>query len=134
MVTVAQFRKLALALPESVEASHFEQPDFRVRGKIFASLEGDGGCVTLKLAPELQAMLLGAKPKAFEPAAGYWGRQGWTRVQLKAVAAGELAELVKEAWLRVAPKRLAAAGQASAESGSARRPKPARAAKAGKKR
>src|SRR5689334_8472047 len=72
-MTPAQFRKLALAMPQSEEKSHFGQPDFRVRGKIFAGLDPDGTRGTLKLSPELQAMLLDARPHAFSPAAGYWG-------------------------------------------------------------
>ena len=108
MVTAAQVRKLALSFPEAAESSHFDQPDFRVRGKIFATLDADGKRGTLKLAPELQAMLLDARPEAFYPAAGYWGRQGWTNYRPAKLELGELKGLMEEAWLRVAPKRLVA--------------------------
>jgi hypothetical protein len=99
---------LALSLPEAEASQHFDQPDFRVRGKIFATLDRDGKRGTLKLSPELQAMLLDARPEAFFAAAGYWGRQGWTNYHPAKVQLGELTGLMEEAWLRVAPKRLAA--------------------------
>ena len=71
-------RKLALSMPDAEERSHFDQPDFRVRNKIFAGLSRDELRATLKLPPELQAALVEDKPEAFVPAAGAWGRSGWT--------------------------------------------------------
>jgi hypothetical protein len=109
MATAAQFRKLALALPQVEEKSHFGQPDFRVRNKIFAELTPDGKRGTLKLRPEVQSMLVDAKPDAFTPAAGAWGRGGWTRVAVAEVQAGALADLLRDAYELVAPKTLVAA-------------------------
>lgn len=108
MVKAEQMRKLALSLPEAEEKSHFEQPDFRVRNKIFAGLSPDGKRGTLKLSPEAQAMLLEARPGVFSPAAGAWGRKGWTHVELSKALLPELKELLNEAWALVAPKRLLA--------------------------
>ena len=102
-------RKLAMALPSVEEKSHFGQPDFRVRGKIFAGLSRDGKRGTLKLAPEVQAMVLDAKPKVFSPAPGAWGRSGWTFVALSRVRLAELDALLAESWRLIAPRRLAAA-------------------------
>jgi hypothetical protein len=109
MVSAAQFRRLALALPEVEEKSHFEQPDFRVRNKIFAGLSRDHTQGTLKLTPELQAMVLSAEPDVFVPAAGAWGRGGWTRVVLVKAELPGLRELILESYRLVAPKRLIAA-------------------------
>jgi hypothetical protein len=140
MVTAAQFRKLALQLPETEEKSHFEQPDFRVRGKIFADLDPEGTRGTLKLSMELQAVLLDSLPQAFTPAAGYWGRQGWTHVRLDAVELGALKDLMGEAWRMIAPKRLVAAESGTpspVRQGSPARkraPSPKRARTARKKR
>lgn len=89
-------------MPEAVEKSHFGQPDFRVRDKIFCGLSQDGAEGTLKLTPEIQATL----PAGFSPAAGAWGRKGWTKVDLASVEARLLGELIREAWRLVAPKRL----------------------------
>jgi hypothetical protein len=121
MVTAAQMRKLALAMPEAEEKSHFGQPDFRVRNKIFAGLSPDGERGTLKLPVDLQAMLLDARPRAFSPAAGAWGRSGWTHVHLAAARMAELRELVAEAWSLVAPRGLVATHGAAAKTRKAAR-------------
>lgn len=116
MTTAAQWRKLALSLPETEEKSHFGQPDFRVRNKIFAGLSPDGKRGTLKLGLDAQAIVLESKPEAFSPAAGAWGRKGWTHVVLARVALAELKELVSEAWRLTAPKRLVIAHDAAKKS------------------
>ena len=59
-------------------------PDFRLQGRIFASLMADGVRATVKLAPEEQAAFVEEAPRTFAPAAGAWGRQGWTTIQLPA--------------------------------------------------
>jgi hypothetical protein len=125
MVTAARFRKLALSLPEAEEKSHFEQPDFRVKNKIFAGLSPDGTRATLKLAPDVQAMLLEERKGTFTPAAGAWGRSGWTYVDLASARLDELRELVAEAWRMIAPKRVVAAHSAVDGAKPAQR-KPAR--------
>ena len=120
MVTAAQMRKLALSMPEAEEKSHFDQPDFRVRNKIFAGLSPDGKRGTLKLRPELQSLALEGNPAAFSAAAGAWGRSGWTHVDLPAVQLAELRPLVLEAWRLVAPRRLVAAHDGKLPPGRAR--------------
>src|SRR5262245_24532706 len=106
MVTAAQMRKLALGLPETEEKSHFEQPDFRVRGKIFAGLSRDEKQGTLKLTPEMQAAVMDSSPGTYFPAAGAWGRKGWTHVTLARAPVAELAHLLTEAWRLTAPRGL----------------------------
>jgi hypothetical protein len=108
MVTPAQVRKLALAFPETEEKAHFDQPDFRVRGKIFAGLSPDGKRGNLKLTPDIQATLLGPK-SPFAPAAGAWGAKGWTHFDLAHVDLGVLESLLGEAWRLVAPSKLVSA-------------------------
>lgn len=82
-MTPAQFRKLALALPGAEERGHQGHPDFRVGGKIFATLGyPDDGWAMVKLPPDEQHVLLAAKPDVFEPASGAWGRGGSTLVRL----------------------------------------------------
>jgi hypothetical protein len=137
VVTAAQMRKLAMALPAVEEKSHFEQPDFRVCGKIFAGLSRDGKRGNLKLPPEVQAMVLDAKPNVFSPAPGAWGRSGWTYVQLSRVRLAELETLLVESWRLIAPRRLAqppnAAPAADELTGAKVAPtrRPARARRAG---
>jgi hypothetical protein len=100
-------RKLALNLPEAVEAGHMGHADFRVRNKIFASVPDDSRFV-VKLTPEQQEMMAGAEPAIFSPIKGGWGRQGWTYVSLAAVDEVTLRSALTTAWRNVAPKRLVA--------------------------
>jgi hypothetical protein len=82
-MTTDEFRRLALEIPTAVEASHMNHPDFRVAGKIFASLgvpEENWGMV--KLTPEQQRAFIEKAPAVFKPCSGAWGRQGATNVYL----------------------------------------------------
>jgi hypothetical protein len=99
------FRRLALALPEAVEKSHFGQADFRVKNKIFATLKDDTAGV-VKLKPEQQEMMVSAEPKIFAALKGGWGDQGWTRIELAAADEITLQSALLTAWRNVAPKLL----------------------------
>src|SRR5438477_12888962 len=106
-MTAAQFREIALSFPEAVEASHMGQPDFRVGGKIFATLgypnERHG---VLVLSPEAQENLIKQHPEMFEPVPGGWGRRGSTQVVLARITRPVLEAAMRKAWQRKAPKRL----------------------------
>ena len=106
-MTPADFRKLALTLPETSENSHMGHPDFRVRNKIFASLgwpDKDSGMV--KLTPEEQASFIQADSAAFYPANGAWGRRGCTMVRLRKAKKSIVREAMLAAWRNTAPKSL----------------------------
>jgi hypothetical protein len=108
-VTIATFRRIALSLPEAAEGSHMGHPDFRVRNKVFASLgTPDENWGTVKLTPEQQQVLVEAEPRMFKPAAGAWGRRGWTHVSLAAVDSTTLESAIAMAWCNTAPKALLA--------------------------
>jgi hypothetical protein len=96
-MTADEFRDLALALPEAIEAAHMGHPDFRVRGKIFATLGPDEAWGMVKLTPEQQALFVRTEPDAFQPIKGGWGRRGCTQVTLE--AATEPA--VRQRWQRL---------------------------------
>jgi len=105
--TVATFRRIALSLPEATEGSHMGHPDFRVRNKVFASLGvPDAGWGMVKLTPEQQEVLVEAEPAVFKPAAGAWGRRGYTHIRLAAVDATTLRSALALAWRNTAPKGL----------------------------
>lgn len=118
MITRAQFAELALALPEATQASHFGNADFRVRNKIFATLDTAAERGSLKVRSEIQQGLVSARPHAFVPAAGAWGNSGWTYVMLEHVLLDELRELVADAWRLIAPARLAAQHAESGPGGA----------------
>ncbi|MGD0181357.1 MAG: MmcQ/YjbR family DNA-binding protein [Terriglobales bacterium] len=106
-MTAADFRRIALSMPEAVEGSHFGSADFRVGNKIFATLalqkEGYG---VLLLTPEQQTGMVEDEPNIFSPVPGGWGRKGSTRVRLAKVPADILRAALQMAWRRKAPKRL----------------------------
>src|SRR5262249_31582570 len=94
--------------PEVSEASHMGHPDFRVRGKIFATLGyPDKGWGMVKLTPEQQERFVQAEPDVFVPAAGAWGSRGATTVRLRTVTKDVLRRALIAAWRNAAPKRLA---------------------------
>ena len=104
-MTAAQFRRLALGLPEAVESSHFSHPDFRVRNRVFATLGyPDPRYGMVRLTPEQQKELVRAAPESFRPAAGAWGRSGSTIVILSAVTVVALRPILRRAWENVAAK------------------------------
>ena len=108
-MTPAAFRKLALSLPETEERSHMNHPDFRVAGKVFATLGyPDKTCGMVKLSPEDQHYFSKDHPDVFIPVKGTWGRRGATTVHLKAATKDTLAQAIQAAWRNTAPKRLLA--------------------------
>jgi hypothetical protein len=107
-VTANDFRRLALRLPETTEHAHMDHPDFRVGGKIFATLGYPAkGWGMVKLTPEQQHYFSKDYPGVFVPAKGAWGRNGATTVHLKKVSKITLQKAVSAAWRNTAPKRLA---------------------------
>lgn len=103
----ADFRRIALSMPEAIETEHMAHPDFRVGGKIFASLgypDEDHGMVILPL--EEQARFVRSHAKVFAPAKGAWGRSGSTSVRLELVDRATLQSVMEIAWRKRAPKRL----------------------------
>ncbi len=108
-MTADGFRRLALTLPEAIESAHMGHPDFRVGGKIFATLGyPDASRGMVKLSPEQQELFVRVAPDAFAPAKGAWGRSGSTIVVLKRAKIATLHDAMLAAWRNVAPKRLSA--------------------------
>jgi hypothetical protein len=105
-MTPDAFRKLALSLPEAVASSHFDVPDFRVDGKIFATAGRIDGKAVLKLTPDQQQMLSEAEPSMFAPVPGGWGRKGWTNLVLAKADARTAKSALWMAWRNTAPKKL----------------------------
>ena len=106
-MTPAAFRKIALSLPETEERQHMNHPDFRVAGKIFATLGyPDKPRAMVKLSPEDQHNFTKDYPDAFIAIKGAWGRGGATSVVLKATQKDTLTKAIRAAWRNSAPKRL----------------------------
>ena len=106
-MTAEEFRKMVLSLPETSEAAHMGHPDFRVGGKIFATLSPPGQAwAMVKLTPEQQQSFVRAEPEGFTPFNGAWGRAGATKVRLRAAKKSTLRTALVFAWRNRAPKRL----------------------------
>ena len=117
-----EFRRLALELEGTSEGAHMGHPDFRVGGRIFASLSADERLGTVKLTPEEQGEFVREHGAAFEPAAGAWGRQGWTRLALDAAPRAGVRAALLLAWQRqaAAPSRNASTYHARASTRSSK--------------
>ena len=119
-MNVADFRRIALTLPGAEEASHMGSPDFRVEGKIFATLASQKqGYGNLMLSPEQQAEFVQEQPEVFVPIAGGWGKNGATHVRLAAANEDLLAGALRTAWKLRLEKNAGSRGKkrASAERG-----------------
>jgi hypothetical protein len=105
--TAQDFRRFALALPQSERRQHMNHPDFRVAGKIFATLGYPNKAHGMvKLTPTQQEEFIAAHPAAFSPAAGAWGRQGCTSVLLAKAPKRVLKSAILAAWRNHAPREL----------------------------
>jgi hypothetical protein len=110
-MTPSDFRKIALSLPETEERQHMDHPDFRVAGKIFATLGyPDTTHGMVKLLPEEQHYFSKDYPGTFVPVKGAWGKRGATTVDLKAAKKEVLIQAIQAAWRNTAPKRLLKSG------------------------
>jgi hypothetical protein len=98
-MTGADFRRIALSMQEAVEGAHFGNADFRVGGKIFATLALEKqGFGVLLLSPEQQAGMVEDAPEVFSPVPGGWGRKGSTRVCLATAPPAILEAALRTAW------------------------------------
>ena len=102
-MNAADFRRIALSLEGAQEGSHMGAADFRVGGRIFATLASESqGYGNLMLTPEQQAAFVEDLPKMFVPIAGGWGKMGMTHIRLAAANEDVLRGALQAAWkLRV---------------------------------
>jgi hypothetical protein len=101
-MTANKFRSIALGMDGAVEASHMNHPDFRVNGKIFATIHADNAQGMVKLTPEQQERFMREHPAMFHPAPGAWGRQGSTMVTFAKATEEVIGEAMTLAWQNLA--------------------------------
>jgi hypothetical protein len=102
-MTPGEFRKLALSFPDTEERAHQNHPDFRVSGKIFATLGyPDATSAMVKLYPAQQQAYVAADPKTFAPVKGAWGLRGATTVHLESANQARVTEALQAAWRNTA--------------------------------
>ena len=102
-MTPSDFRRIALSLEGAEEGSHMGATDFRVGGRIFATLASvDQGYGNLMITPELQAAFIADRPDLFLPIHGGWGRMGMTHIRLAQADEDTLTGALHTCWkLRV---------------------------------
>ncbi len=125
MPTAKDFRRIVLGMDGAIEGAHMGHPDFRVGGRIFASLHHDLKTAMVKLRPDQQDQFVREHSAVFAPESGAWGRQGYTRVRLEAAGEETLGEAVTLAWQNAVAQPKAARGK-SARSATPRRRSPKR--------
>jgi hypothetical protein len=122
-MTVADFRRIALSLPGAEEGSHMGSADFRVGGRIFATLASQSkGYGNLMLTPELQADFVTEEPGVFLPVAGGWGRNGATHIRLAEANEDVLAGALRTAWQLRLEKNARTAKKAPGKKPAKRKP------------
>ncbi len=104
-MTPDDFRRLALSFEGAEERSHMNHPDFRLRGKIFATLGPDLTWGMAKLTPDQQAELRERHPNVFEPASGKWGEGGATKIILAHATRDTAGEALTLAHQNIAQKK-----------------------------
>ena len=100
-MTAKDFRRIALSLEGAEEGSHMGAVDFRVGGRIFATLAAVKlGYGNLMLSPEQQVEFCAEQPEIFLPVAGGWGRMGITHIRLAEADESVLEGALHAAWKR----------------------------------
>jgi hypothetical protein len=116
------FRRIALSMDGAEEGSHFGQADFRVDGRIFATLAHEKqGYGNLMLTPEQQAAFVAELPEVFLPVHGGWGKNGATHVCLGVVSEDVLEGALRTAWQLRMEKNATAGRKVSMKKGGLRK-------------
>src|SRR5215471_14758280 len=106
-MTPNEFRQLALSFPKVIESTHMHHPDFRVGGRIFATIGyPNKDSAVVKLSPDEQKEFVRSNPGVFKLVKGAWGQQGATTINLPGATIKIVREALTAAWRKTAPKRL----------------------------
>lgn len=97
MASAADLRTIALALPGTTEAPHFDRAAFKVQ-RIYVTLAADGHTANFKFTPDEQDFKCQLAPEVFTPIDNAWGRQGWTMATLGAASADDLRSALEMAY------------------------------------
>lgn len=98
MISAASFRRLALAFPGSEELPHFEKRSYRIKKRIFATLDEKKHVAVVKLTPVDQSAFCSFDTSVIFPAPGLWGGHGWTMVDLKKVKISTLRDALRTSY------------------------------------
>lgn len=105
MVDIETFRQLALSFPETIEQPHFEKTSFRVKKRIFATLDVKNNRACLMLSEMHQSVFSAYDKSIIYPVPNKWGKHGATFVELKTVRKTILKDALKQAYNKITVKR-----------------------------
>ncbi len=108
MISLKTFRQLALSFAEVTEQPHFEKTSFRVKNKIFVTLDEAAKIACVKFSATDQSVYALIDASIIWPVPNKWGNQGWTLIDLKKIKKDLLSDALTTAYCGVAPKALAA--------------------------
>ena len=103
MVSVDTFRKLATSFDEVEELPHFDKTSFRIRKKIFSTLEVNRKRACLKFTELQQADFTAYDSDIVYPVPGKWGKMGWTYFELSKVPSAMLKDALRISYQNIAP-------------------------------
>lgn len=106
MISLADLRQIALSLPETDEHPHFDILSFRVKKKVFATVNLPEGRATVRLSPEDQDVFCAMSRGAMYPVPNKWGKHGWTHIDLAQAEQEMCVDALQTAWYTVAPPKL----------------------------
>jgi len=106
MIDIKTVTKFALAFEEAVQAPHFEKTSFRVKKKIFATLDIKNKRVCVMLSPVDQNVFSAYDKSVIYPVPGAWGKKGATYIELKKVRKDVFKDALTRSYCAVAPKKL----------------------------
>lgn len=99
MVSANTFRKIALALPDTIEQPHFEKPAFKAgRKRIYCTLSEKDGTAVVRLSDVDQSVYCDVDPKMIYPVPNKWAKHGWTVIELKRIPVELLKEILRKAY------------------------------------
>ncbi|MEN2399609.1 MmcQ/YjbR family DNA-binding protein [Flavobacterium sp. MC2016-06] len=105
MVSIETFRTLALAFPEAEEGPHFDKTSFRIKKKIFATIDAKKNLGILKFSEIDQSVFCASSNMFFYPIPNKWGKQGWTFVDLVKVPKEMFEDALSLSYDNVASKK-----------------------------
>lgn len=105
MISIPTFKQLALSFPDATEEPHFEKASYRVKKKIFATLDEPKKIVCVKLSATDQNVFCLIDKEIIYPVPNKWGKQGWTLADLSKINKPLLTDLLTTAYHEVAKKK-----------------------------
>ena len=105
MVSLKTARDLAMTFEGAEEQPHFEKPSFRVKKKIFMTLDEPKNIACIKLPEIEQDIFCTIDANVIYPVPNKWGKQGWTFINLKLIKKELFVEALTVAYSHVAQKK-----------------------------